>query len=221
MTATAAMTLVRPTSAPSLAARRAPLASADDRLAWGGLMVRARQGDRAAYRQLLREITPLVRSLVARRHRDAGEVDDVVQDILLSVHRVRHTYDPGRPFVNWLMTIVRCRSIDALRRRHRSGAAELGVEGIDAIADPLAASLVTAIEDRSALVDAIDRLPPNQREAVELLTLRQLSLTEAAAQADKTVGALKVSLHRALRALRHSLQPAVTDRDAPMGSPAS
>ncbi len=65
---------------------------------WSILMARAQEGDRAAYHRLLQEITPYLRSLAARRHRDPGDVEDSVQDVLLTIHSIRQTYDQARPF---------------------------------------------------------------------------------------------------------------------------
>jgi RNA polymerase sigma-70 factor (ECF subfamily) len=64
---------------------------------------------------LLREVLPVLRAMVRRACRDAQDVDDIVQDVLLSLHAVRHTYDPARPFVPWLVTIARRRAADAMR----------------------------------------------------------------------------------------------------------
>src|SRR5713226_7732839 len=65
---------------------------------WTILMARAQEGDGAAYRRLLEEVTPYLGSLAARRHRDANDVEDAVQDVLMTVHSIRHAYDPARPF---------------------------------------------------------------------------------------------------------------------------
>ncbi|MBA7466473.1 hypothetical protein ES707_01657 [subsurface metagenome] len=99
---------------------------------WDTLMACAQEGDRAAYHRLLQGITLHLRSLAARWHRDLGDVEDAVQDVLLAVHSIRHTYDPARPFAPWLVAIANRRFIDRLRRqggaRDRNGvlAAEHG-----------------------------------------------------------------------------------------------
>jgi DNA-directed RNA polymerase specialized sigma24 family protein len=77
---------------------------------WSRLMVAAQDGDRGAYERLLREILPFLRAVVASHHRHPDRIDDVIQDVLLSVHRVRHTYDPARPFRHWLLAITRYHS---------------------------------------------------------------------------------------------------------------
>src|SRR5258708_7872064 len=92
---------------------------------WGRLMEAAQSGDRASYEKLLREILPYVRAIVRRHHAAPDRTDDVVQEVLLTVPRARHTYDPARPFNNWLGAIAHRRSVDALRRKIRNDAVEI------------------------------------------------------------------------------------------------
>src|SRR5579871_2899818 len=94
------------------------------------LMRAAQAGDTDAYGELLNAITPLLRRLVRRRRTFLGadEVEDLVQDILLSVHSVRATYDSARPFTPWLLTIARNRLADSARRFARTSSREVVVD---------------------------------------------------------------------------------------------
>jgi len=173
---------------------------------WGRLMEAAQSGDGSAYARLLREIVPFVRNIVRRHHATPDRVDDVVQDVLLTIHRVRHTYDPARPFTAWLAAIAHRRSIDAIRRKVRIDTSEtFSPVAYETYADPAANKDVMAHENAAVLSEAIATLPPGQRQAVELLRLKEMSLAEASAASGQSVGALKVSLHRALHALRRAL----------------
>jgi RNA polymerase sigma-70 factor (ECF subfamily) len=173
---------------------------------WGRLMAAAQDGDRAAYTLLLQEILPFVRGIIRRHHATPDRVDDVVQDVLLCVHRVRHTYDPSRPFRHWVAAIARRRSIDALRRRTRIDAVERAAgEDYETFPDPQANREMEATQDAGVLKDAVAALPLGQRRAVELLRLQELSLADAARASGQSEGALKVSLHRAIRGLRKIL----------------
>ena len=174
---------------------------------WSGLMAAAQDGDRAAYDRLLREILPFIRAVVARQHRAPDRIEDVLQDVLLTVHRVRHTYDPGRPFTHWLATVARRRSIDALRRRGRTEKTEVADPvAYETFADPRANREREARERTAGLGGAIAGLPKGQREAIELLKLKEMSLEEAARASGKSVASLKVSVHRAIKALRAQLK---------------
>ncbi|MGH6912397.1 MAG: sigma-70 family RNA polymerase sigma factor [Geminicoccales bacterium] len=177
----------------------------DDAAAWSTLMARAQDGDKIAYRRLLEEITPYLRSLAGKHRALSGEAEDVVQDILLTLHAVRHTYDPGRPFGPWLVAIARRRIVDRLRRRGRVTAAETTLEPEhETIAAP-GANIQLTLARRRELQEAIGRLPAGQRQAVLLLKLRGLSLKEAALESGMSIAALKVASHRALKALRAML----------------
>ena len=171
---------------------------------WSALMVAAQAGDKAAYGRLLRECTPLIRRVV-RRGLTPDRVDDVVQDVLFTIHRARHAYDPARSFSAWVVTIAQRRAVDLMRNRGRHDHRE--------VHNPLAYEAYAdgAVDhDRDGLLEqndgtlkaALADLPPRQREAVEVLALRQMSLDEAAEATGVKKGALKVSLHRALKSLR-------------------
>ncbi len=173
---------------------------------WSRLMQAAQDGDRAAYEQLLRAAVPFIRTVVARQHR-RDRIEDVVQDVLLTVHRVRHTYDPARPFDAWLATIARRRSIDAIRRRGRIAAVETADDvAYETFADPGANKDTELTVQASGLGAAIAALPEGQREAIELLKVRDLSLREASQVSGKSIAALKVNVHRAIKTLRARLK---------------
>jgi RNA polymerase sigma factor (sigma-70 family) len=177
---------------------------------WTILMARAQDGDGAAYRRLLEEITPYVRSLASRQHRDSNDIEDVVQDVLLTIHAIRHTYDPARPFAPWLVAIANRRFIDRLRRQGRARAREtsLTIEH-ETFSGPRAN--IEESSDRHELEGAINNLPPMQQQAIRLLKLKEMSLKEAATASGMSIASLKVATHRALKSLRKML----ADRSEP------
>jgi RNA polymerase sigma factor (sigma-70 family) len=188
--------------------------AADEELA--NLMRAAQAGDSDAYLQLLRHITPRIRQIVGRRRGFAGraDVEDLVQDILLSLHAVRATYDPNRPFMPWLLAIISNRLADGARRYARQTAREVHVDDpAVTFADRPTNTNHETFEDREVLEQAIQSLPRGQREAIELLKLKELSLKEAAAASGLSVGALKVATHRAMVALRRTLHRTERDED--------
>jgi len=174
-------------------------------LDWSILMARAQGGDAEAYRRLLVDIAPYLQSLARRHHRNPGDVEDAVQDVLLTVHAIRHTYDPHRPFGPWLVAIARRRIIDRLRSQGRTTAREVVLDPDDEIFCAPEANLGEADWNKRVVWDAIERLPSGQREAVRLLKLQEMSLQQAAAVSGTSVVALKVAMHRALKNLRKML----------------
>jgi RNA polymerase sigma-70 factor (ECF subfamily) len=173
---------------------------------WSRLMAAAQEGDRAAYERLLREILPMLRAIAGRWHRP-DRAEDVVQDVLLTIHRVRHTYDPARPLSHWLATIAKRRAIDALRRRGRTEKFEVfDDQSYVTFADPAANKELAKRDQAQGLGAAISVLPASQREALEVLKLRELSLAEASKLTGKSISALKVNVHRAIKSLRAQLK---------------
>ncbi len=181
-------------------------------------MAAAQNGDAAAYGSLLTSLLPVLRAFVRRRGLGESEVEDAVQEILLLIHRARHTWRADRPFDPWMWAIARNASTDALRRQtrersrrastpDRSGSQRDALETLAArgrSSDP--EQQLTAQELTPTLVLALARLPAAQRQAVELLYLEQLSVAEAAARAGVSRSALKVRAHRGSRALRAALR---------------
>lgn len=173
-----------------------------------GLMSAAQAGDRSAYALLLRDLTGRLRRIVRSQRSFLGEADveDIVQDVLLSVHTARASWDPGRPFLPWLFAIVHNRLADRARRyaRQKKHEVELDLD-VTFLADDTNIPS-DAFGDPEALKAAIDRLPAAQRSAIEMLKLKQLSLKEAAAASGSSISALKVSVHRAMATLRKTLK---------------
>ncbi|UGB47426.1 sigma-70 family RNA polymerase sigma factor [Frateuria edaphi] len=167
-------------------------------------MAAAQAGDRRAYERVLADSVALVRAVARRQGVAHDHLDDVVQETLLTVHRVRHTYDPSRSYDAWLSALAARRAIDGLRRSGRQARREIGDEVAVALHpdEGDASSESDRAQQADRLRAAIADLPPGQREAVEQLGLKELSLEEASARTGRSTGALKVNLHRALKALR-------------------
>jgi RNA polymerase sigma factor (sigma-70 family) len=183
-----------------------PVSRADGSLDWTMLMVRSQAGDREAYRLLLEAITPYLRTLAARQINNRNDVEDTVQDILLTIHTVRHTYDPARPFGPWLVAIAGRRIVDSLRRQGRLGAHETPIAPDHETFAMPEANLVESASDAHALHEAIEALPPGQRDAIRMLKLEERSLKEASMVSGMSIAALKVATHRAMKNLRKLIE---------------
>jgi len=173
------------------------------------LMVSAQEGDSAAYNKLLSELAPLLAGLIRRRRAFLAkdDIEDLVQDVLLSVHAVRATYDPDRPFLPWLFAIAHNRMADSARRQIRVKDNEVGVDEYPETFSGSATNIVNeAYGDPEALRAAVNRLPAGQRRAIELLKLGEMSLKEASQRSGMSVAALKVAVHRGVKALRAVLK---------------
>lgn len=176
---------------------------------WEAMMAAAQNGDARAYQRLLREMLPLLRSVARRRLSNAADVDEAVQDTLLKVHELRHTYEPGRPLRPWLRVICERRCVDRIRWRQRHARGELPIS--DAEEGIAAPSLHDAGPDRVMGVQLrtlIDALPAAQRVALTLTRFKELSLAEASRLSGLSVGSLKIACWRGVRTLRQQLDEA-------------
>ena len=159
-------------------------------------MAQAQRGNADAYRAFLDDVGPDVVRFLRRRGKNPEEVDDLYQETLLALHRARHTYQPLRPVEPWLFAIAAHVEARHMRRRRGRLARELLVDA------PPDATTEQGGPARLRWVEALERLPPAHRQALELVKLEGLSTEAAAARAGTTAGALRVRAHRAYKALR-------------------
>jgi RNA polymerase sigma factor (sigma-70 family) len=184
--------------APPNAHMEGPGVTEDQRLK--ALMVLSQSGDRAGYNRLLKEISVRIRPYIRSRIADMDAAEDVLQEVLLSVHRALASYDSARPLMPWLWAIVRYRIIDFARRTRR----QLQGPGSSDIAFETLAAQPQADADgiRDLLKESIALLPEKQRLAFELTKLKGMSVREAAAVLKMTETATKVTVHRAKKSLQ-------------------
>ncbi len=167
---------------------------------WSRLMAKIQEGDQEAYRQFLNEIGPLLFNYVRRRVFNPEMVPDVYQEVLLTLHKARFTYEPSRPLGPWLFTVARNSILDALGKNRKFVDREVPTETLP---ESIAVEADGSLGDE--LHQALKSLSPIHREAVELLKLRGLSLEEAALELKISVAALKVRAHRGYEQLRKLL----------------
>lgn len=172
---------------------------------WMHMMQQALAGDRATYEQLLREIAPVLRTVVRRLMSRMGvpdaECEDVVQEALLAIHLKRQTWREGDPLGPWLRTIARNKLIDHLRRRGRR--VEVPVDDF--------AELLAAPEERpDTRAEEVERhlalLPDKQRSILRAIAVDGASVGDTATQMKMTPGAVRVTLHRAFASLSARLR---------------
>lgn len=161
-----------------------------------GWMTGGLDGDAAAHEALLRALVPLLRSFYRRRLRGAeDDVEDLVQETLISVHTRRTSYDRERPFTAWLYAIARYRMIDHFRRRRIS----VPIEDVEAIL--IVEGFEGATAARMDVEHLLSTLSPKQARAIRDTHVEGLSVAEAASGAGIGESDVKVSVHRGLRAL--------------------
>jgi RNA polymerase sigma-70 factor (ECF subfamily) len=165
------------------------------------LMIAGLAGDAAAHRALLAGLSARLRAYykarLARIGRSATEAEDLVQDALIAIHTRRHTYDPAEPLTPWVYAIARYKLIDHLRHT-RGSLADVPIENAEAV---MAADDHTGAESAYDLHRLLARLPDKMRQAIECMKLEGLSAAEAARRCGTSESAVKVNVHRGLKAL--------------------
>ena len=163
------------------------------------LMLRALDGNAKAYQSLLQRASSLIRAYLRRRLTGApDEIEDLLQETLLAIHTKRHTYRREEPFTPWLYAIARYKMIDCLRRRSHHEALN---DPFDDEVEWLSADDGDASASKKDLDTMLAALPVNQRLSIQHTKLDGLSVAEAAAMTGMSVSAIKVGVHRGMKAL--------------------
>ena len=165
---------------------------------WAHLLRAANRGDTAAYAAFLAALAPVLRGIVRARAGgiDAALREDIVQEVLLTVHLKRHTWAEDRPVRPWVYAITRYKIVDALRLRGRD--ITMPVEDFadilpaEADADPFAA------RDTDRMLDQLD---DRSRSILRAVAYEQTKLADLGPRFGLSEGAARVALHRALRKL--------------------
>lgn len=183
------------TPAPDIEARLKPL------------MLAALGGDKAAYRLLLDQLGGQLRRYFTRRLSNPAAADDLVQDTLLAIHTRRDTYDPAQPLTAWVYAIARYKLIDHFRRQKLR--ATLPLEDDAAL---FAADDAGSATDRRDVAAALATIPPRPAELIRQVKLEGVSIAEAAERTGMSESAVKVAIHRGLKALTARFSGGANDR---------
>jgi RNA polymerase sigma-70 factor, ECF subfamily len=165
------------------------------------LMTASLDGDAGAYHQLLERLISHLRayyrSRFARIEHGPTEAEDLVQEALIAVHTHRHTYDRSQPFTPWIYAIARYKFLDYLRRT-KSSLKDLAMERTEEFTSN---SDLAAVESSLDLQRLLFEIPSKAREAIQYVKLDGLSVSEAAVRTGMSESAVKVAVHRGLKAL--------------------
>ncbi len=171
---------------------------------WCSLAVSAQKGDKRAYSKLLGDVVPYIRSRISGGLANPDWVDDITQDILISVHKSLHTYSADRPFKPWLSAIIQFRRTDFLRKHYKIKKIKETSQENSQIFE----QNVTSSEHLGELKDieiAIASLPENQQKIFRLMKVEGYSAKEVAEEMDMSESAVKVSAHRTTNKLKDIL----------------
>ena len=167
------------------------------------LFIASLEGEAAAYRALLRDLRLRLEGYFGNRlPRHSPETEDLVQDTLMAIHTRRETFDRTQPFLPWAYAIARYKLIDHYRRCGR----RISVPLEDAADQLFIADESAAVDARRDVTRALAALPERTRMLIHSLKIEELSVSETAAKVGMNESAVKVAMHRGLKALRVRLQ---------------
>ncbi len=181
------------------------------------LMLRVKQGDGAAFAELVDKYKQPVMNFAWRMLRDATEAEDLAQNVFLQVHKSAHRYKVSARFSTWLFTIARNLCLNEIRRRSRHPADSMdagGPEGDDQPARQfedgrtfLPADALLHRELEQKIEQALTDLPEIQRTAIILCRKQEMSYEEIAVVVGCSVSATKSLIHRGRETLKQKLKP--------------
>ena len=168
------------------------------------LMRQAQDGDQHAYAELLRETSRLLRPFLAKRLGFSAEVDDLLQEILISIHKARHTYDCIRPYKPWVYAIAKFRLQDYLRA-HYSDQLHRAVD-FDELEEILPEHVTETDFSYESISGEVHKLPEKQATILRLMHQEGYTAKEVAEKLGMNESAVKVAAHRAYKVLREKLE---------------
>ncbi len=181
------------------------------------LMLRVKQGDSAAFAELVDKYKQPVLNLAWRMLRDQTEAEDLAQNVFVQVHKSAHRYEVSSKFSTWLFTIARNLCLNEIRRRSRHPAESLDAPHPEHEGQPLRqfedtrgsspreGMLQNELEQK--ILEAMADLPENQRAAILLCRQQELSYEDIARVLDCSLSATKSLIHRARETLKQQLKP--------------
>ena len=174
------------------------------------LVARAKEGDTAAFNELVRKYRARVYSLALHLTGQASDADDITQDAFLKAYHKLAEFEGRSEFFTWIYRITLHRALNAKRDRKRRKTVPIddprlvAAVAVDAAGDPERA---TELRDRyRALLEAFDELTPLLQTTVVLTTLQGLSYKEAAVVLETTEGTIAWRIHEARRKMTAYLQ---------------
>ena len=170
------------------------------------LLIDAQNGDTLAYQSFLEQAAAMLRPFVAKRIFNANDVEDVLQDVLVGLHKARHTYIPGRPILSWLFAIARYKLIDHIRKVSRVNKQEIVDD--DAFAHMWAEDidLRLDVDVSDHLKEAMDQLSDSYKQIISMLQLEGYKIREIAEALNLNESAVKTAAHRGYKLMRRYLE---------------
>lgn len=182
------------------------------------LILRVKDGDEAAFSEILRRYYGKILNYVYRYTNNRETSEDLTQEIFMRVHRSVKSYRPEAKFSTWLYKIATNLCLTEVTTRARKHASSLDEiqENIGTLEDEKSvdqADIRYRKEIKDIMFEAMESLSENERTAIMLCKYEQLSYDEVAETLDCTVGAVKTYVYRGRMKLMEKLKPYIDEVD--------
>ncbi len=168
---------------------------------WSVWMQEAQAGDKKSYNKLLSAITPALRRFVQGRIFNIDAIEDIVQEILMAIHKSRHTYRIDQPFERWMYGVARYKMIDYLRKMTRHTKKEILSDNFETFSELASNNNDEGILSRD-LSNALEQLPEKQQRIINMMKIDGFSITETAEKMEMSESAVKVAAHRGYKKMQ-------------------
>ena len=169
----------------------------DNETVFKKLMIEAQKGNSTAYGELLKGLCLFLKNYLRKRIFDPTDIEEVVQEILMAVHKSMHTYDGQKPFMSWVLAITEYKIVDYIRElKKRTAPSDL-----EAIAN-FFARLHSDSDLKMDIDKAMNKLNTREQTVLNLLKIEGQSVNQVAEQLNLTESNVKVIAHRAYTSLK-------------------
>ncbi len=172
----------------------------DNETSFKKLMRETQQGDSVSYRELMLSLSGFLKNYLRRRIFEKNDIEEVIQEVLLALHKSKHTYDLEKPFMGWFMSVVEYKITDYIRAKQKQNA-HLGLESIAEVfqAAQIDSDLKLDIET------ALQNLSHKEKAVITELKIKGYSVSEVASSLNLSEANVKVIAHRAYNQLKKQL----------------
>ncbi|MFN9108618.1 MAG: sigma-70 family RNA polymerase sigma factor [Bacteroidota bacterium] len=166
-----------------------------------GKLLAGLAGDGTAYADFLSQLSPILRRVIGRKI-PVADVEDVLQEVLISIHKARHTYDGERPLLPWVLAIASFRMTDHLRKSY----SQMRHQSVDIADYENVLSAVTENTDgNESIHEMLNGATPRERNILSLMHVEGYTAKQVGTRLGMNESAVKVAAHRAIKKIRERL----------------
>ncbi len=170
------------------------------------LLIQSIEGNQDSYKIFLTELIPILRSFFQKKIQNSNDVDDVIQETLISIHRALHTYDKRIAISKWIYTIAHRRYVDFIRKYSKTQKNKVELETIIEFPANKEIELIEQYEQSDRIKSVLNLLNEKEQKIFKMLKVEKFSIKEASKILNLSEGALKVAIHRIYKKIKNLIQ---------------